>query len=192
MTQTIRKDQMKNYTSEPSEEIALSNAIRLLMHYLGDIHQPLHCVSRVDDKYPAGDRGGNSFPTKSHYGTKELHAVWDKVLFEFHVTEKVPITDDDWVNQGTIATRLIKENPESEIDPSMDPMVWAKESYDIASTFVYAGITEGDALQDNTAYVTKGKALAEKRIATGGYRLAKLLESMTIGVSAEQIKFLQM
>ena len=162
------------------------------MHYLGDIHQPLHCVSRVDDNYPAGDRGGNSFKTKSHYGTKELHAVWDKVLFEFHVTEKVPITDDDWVNQGTIATRLISENPESEIDPSMDPMVWAKESYDIASTFVYAGITEGDALQDNTEYVTKGKALAEKRIATGGYRLAKLLESMTLGISAEQIKFLQM
>jgi hypothetical protein len=183
---------MRNTGSEASEEIALSNGMRFLMHYLGDVHQPLHCVSRVDDKYPAGDRGGNSFPTKSHYKTKELHAVWDKVLYEFHVTEKVPITDDDWVNQGNIAQRIMSENPESEIDPSMDPTVWAKESFEIASTFVYEGITEGDDLQANEAYITKGRAFAEKRIATGGYRLAKLLESMTLGVSNEEIKFLQM
>lgn len=179
---------MRKYGSDTSEEIALSNGIRFLMHYLGDIHQPLHCVSRVDDKYPSGDKGGNAFPTKSHYGTKELHAVWDTVLYEFHVTEKVPITDDDWVNQGTIAARIMKENPESEIDPSMDPTVWAKESYDIASTFVYGGLTEGAAVPDE--YVTKGRALAEKRIATGGYRLAKLLESMTLAISAEEMKFL--
>ena len=83
---------------------------------MGDIHQPLHCTARVDDKYPAGDKGGNMFPTASHYGTKELHAIWDKVLFEFHVTEKVPITDDDWVNQGKIAERIMNENPESSID----------------------------------------------------------------------------
>ena len=146
---------MKNKTSEPSEEIALSNALRFLMHYVGDIHQPLHATSRVDDKYPAGDRGGNSFPTKSHYGTKELHAVWDKVLFEFHVTEKVPITDDDWVNQGNIAQRIMSENPESEIDASMDPTVWANESYEIASTFIYKGISEGDDLKLNTDYITK-------------------------------------
>ena len=177
---------MKTNTTAASENIALSNGIRLLMHYMGDIHQPLHCVSRVDDKYPAGDKGGNAFPTKSHYGTKELHAVWDKVLYEFHVTEKVPITDDDWVNQGNIAARIMKENPESEIDSSMDPTVWAHESYEIASTFVYAGLTEGAAPSDD--YVTKGRAIAEKRIATGGYRLAKLLESMTL--SLDEIKFL--
>lgn len=119
----------RNSTEPASEPLAMSNAIRLLMHYMGDIHQPLHCVSRVDDAYPSGDKGGNAFPTKSHYGTKELHAVWDKVLYEFHVTEAVPLTDDDWVNQGTIATRIMKENPESEIDPSMDPTVWAHESW---------------------------------------------------------------
>jgi hypothetical protein len=174
--------------SDTSEQIALSNGMRFLMHYLGDIHQPLHCVSRVDDEFPAGDKGGNAFKTKSHYKTKELHAVWDKVIYEFHVTEKVPITDDDWVNQGVIAARIMQESPESEIDPSMDPTVWAKESFDIASTFVYAGLTEGAAPSDE--YVTKGQKIAEKRIATGGYRLAKLLESMTLAISDEEIKFL--
>lgn len=46
----------------------------------------------------------------------------------------------------------MEENPESEIDPSMNPMDWAKESYDIASTFIYKGVTEGAAVPDD--YVT--------------------------------------
>jgi hypothetical protein len=57
--------------------------MRLLIHYAGDIHQPLHATSRVDDNYPSGDRGGNSFPLPAKDGTKNLHAVWDSVLYEY-------------------------------------------------------------------------------------------------------------
>lgn len=53
------------------------------MHYVGDIHQPLHASTRVDSQYPNGDRGGNSFPVASKDGIKELHAVWDSILYEF-------------------------------------------------------------------------------------------------------------
>jgi hypothetical protein len=31
-----------------SDEERLSYALRLLIHYVGDIHQPLHAISRVD------------------------------------------------------------------------------------------------------------------------------------------------
>ena len=71
----------------------------------------------------------------------------------------------------------------------MDPTVWANESYEISSTFVYKGIHEGDTIQDNTTYIKDGLKIAEKRIATGGYRLAKLLESMALG--EEPTAFLQ-
>ena len=53
------------------------------MHYVGDIHQPLHASTRVNSKYPIGDRGGNSFPLTSKDGINELHAVWDSLLYEF-------------------------------------------------------------------------------------------------------------
>ena len=76
------------------------------------------------------------------------------------------------------------ENPESEINKSMDPEVWAQESYHIASTFVYKHIKEGEAIQDNHHYIKGGLKLAEKRIATGGYRLANILESMALGKEA--------
>ena len=42
-----------------SDEERLSYAMRLLIHFIGDIHQPLHAISRVDSKYPKGDAGGN-------------------------------------------------------------------------------------------------------------------------------------
>jgi hypothetical protein len=43
----------------PNESDARSFALRLVIHYVGDLHQPLHTVSEVDYEYPAGDRGGN-------------------------------------------------------------------------------------------------------------------------------------
>jgi len=58
-----------------------STALRLIIHYVGDIHQPLHSVSRVDDSYKAGDRGGNSVRLPSKDGASNLHAVWDAVAY---------------------------------------------------------------------------------------------------------------
>ena len=53
-------------------------AIRLLIHYVGDFHQPLHCATRVNKNYPKGDLGGNMFKlTGDDLG--ELHAVWDSI-----------------------------------------------------------------------------------------------------------------
>ena len=67
--------------NDHNEEVSKSFALRLLIHYLGDIHQPLHCASRVDDEYPEGDRGGNSFPLRVS-GFRNLHMLWDSVLEE--------------------------------------------------------------------------------------------------------------
>jgi hypothetical protein len=64
-----------------SEEDGISTAMRLMMHYTGDIHQPLHATSRVNADYPAGDRGGNSFAVPSIDGAKNLHSVWDSVVY---------------------------------------------------------------------------------------------------------------
>jgi len=156
--------------------------MRLLIHYVGDVHQPLHATTRVDKKYPAGDKGGNEFPLPGHYGCKELHAVWDKVIYEFHKTLHVPLSDADWDAQGAIAARLIKTYPESSFGmtslDSLNPMVWAHESYEIASTFVYEGIKEDEKLPQS--YLDKALPVAEKRIATGGYRLAHLIKYLDL------------
>lgn len=75
------------------EQTALSYAARLLIHYIGDIHQPMHCVSRINKQYPNGDRGGNSFPLPNHYSAKELHAVWDGAMYEFKANDKMVLIE---------------------------------------------------------------------------------------------------
>ena len=81
--------------SAQPEEMTHAQALRLLVHFVADVHQPLHCVSGYyqleDTKRPelirdpqqaAGlpsDRGGNDL----FYGPKdELHALWDVKLVE--------------------------------------------------------------------------------------------------------------
>lgn len=86
--------------------MAKSLALRLMIHYVGDLHQPLHCLSRVNPEFKAGDRGGNMFPLASHVGIKELHALWDKVLYEYPKSYKFPLTDDEWARVGADAGKF--------------------------------------------------------------------------------------
>jgi hypothetical protein len=39
-------------TRYPTEDQAKSVALRFLIHYVGDLHQPLHTVARVNPSYP--------------------------------------------------------------------------------------------------------------------------------------------
>jgi hypothetical protein len=82
-----------NYNNETR---ARSYALRLLIHYMGDVHQPLHALSRINPEFPAGDRGGNSFPLKNHYSIAELHAAWDSVIYEFHINDKLVSFYTNW------------------------------------------------------------------------------------------------
>jgi len=77
-----------------TEEDSYSIAVRLLIHYVGDSHQPLHSETLVDKQHPDGDKGGNDINLPNHYSANNLHSVWDKVVYEFHVNPKTPFTSD--------------------------------------------------------------------------------------------------
>ena len=49
--------------------------LKMLVHFIGDLHQPLH-MGR------AGDRGGNSIKVKWFRENTNLHAVWDTKMIE--------------------------------------------------------------------------------------------------------------
>jgi hypothetical protein len=67
----------------PADSDGRSFALRLLIHYVGDLHQPLHAVTEVDSTYPSGDRGGNLEAIPSICGAANLHAVWDSVAYNY-------------------------------------------------------------------------------------------------------------
>ncbi len=72
---------MTSSLSGLSDEELRSYALRLLIHYVGDIHQPLHATSRVNPQYKKGDAGGNFVAIPNIGGAKNLHSVWDSVLY---------------------------------------------------------------------------------------------------------------
>jgi hypothetical protein len=125
------------------EANAISVAMRLLIHYVGDVHQPLHATSRVDHQYPKGDFGGNTVHIPSHDGVNELHAFWDSVAYEFSGYADLPFSDTNWTRNGQRADLLLQRHPLSSLSAdtnNLDPMQWAHESFQISESFVYNGI----------------------------------------------------
>jgi hypothetical protein len=53
---------------------------------------------------------------------------------------------------------------------------WAEDSYQIAATYAYDGITEGVKLEDD--YVTANNDRTERQIVLGGYRLAHVIKTI--------------
>ena len=94
-----------------------SFVLRMLIHYVGDIHQPLHATAEVDHAFPSGDQGGNlhKIPDSTSSGVGDLHAVWDSVIYEYAGWETLPFEESDWEWYSEQAKRIISEN---KIDPS--------------------------------------------------------------------------
>lgn len=68
----------------------------MIIHYVGDIHQPLHSTAEVNDSYPHGDNGGNYEQLPKIDGTANLHAVWDSNGYTYTGYPNLPLSDDDW------------------------------------------------------------------------------------------------
>jgi hypothetical protein len=180
---------MSHRYKSATEDDALSTAVRFLIHYTGDIHQPLHATSRVDHEFPKGDRGGNSVSLPSINGAKNLHSVWDSVVYAQTEDFTTPFSDSDWDKIGAYAADLVKTYPASSSDlDSLDPKVWAADSFAISNSDVYKNVKEGDKLSDE--YIQQGAIDAKKQIVIGGTRLAHLMIEVYGSKSEEASKFL--
>jgi S1/P1 Nuclease len=137
-------------TSERAE------ALRFLVHLIGDLHQPLHCA---DDH----DRGGNDVAVFLLGQPTTLHAVWDAGLI--HASD---LSEARWVRQletwldGRDVARLAAG---SVID-------WALESHRAAVEHAYDIPSNG---QLGRAYVETTRPVLEHQLAAAGVRLARVL-----------------
>jgi len=172
------------------ESVGLSTATRFLIHFTMDVHQPLHATARVDDAFPAGDRGGNSLAVANRDGAKNMHAVWDSVIYTQEGYATLPFPDADWENLTERALKIYTENPISKKGSdaaSLDPFVWSYDSFRISKEFLYKDVVAGGVLSSD--YVAKAQKFTEHQIALGGYRLAHIWIDI-LGKNAEKDKFL--
>ncbi len=70
--------------------VVQSVLLRLVIHYAGDISQPLHNANR-------NDRGGNDFPLKLHLEVDNLHALWDTAIYANAKVTPTPFSAQDWI-----------------------------------------------------------------------------------------------
>ena len=75
------------------EDDQRSFALRLIVHYVGDIHQPLHNIDKVDYRHAKGDRGGNmQLVPDDGSGVINLHMLWDSVIYKHYNKQALPLS----------------------------------------------------------------------------------------------------
>lgn len=135
------------------------NALKYVVHFVGDIHQPMH-VSRAEDK------GGNTIQVQYNGQGTNLHSLWDTKLLE-HAG----------LSEDQLAQNFDKATPEQIKKWQGDsPMIWAWESYQI-STQLYAEIGKnGNNIDD--VYYKVHMPIVENRVEKAGIRLAGVLNEI--------------
>ena len=141
-------------------------ALAFLVHFVGDLHQPLHAGDR-------GDLGGNQ--AKADYGAYgperlNLHSIWDGWLAERAISTPPALVrvyspeERSAVNGGTVEE-------------------WSRDSYEVARDVVYASAMGGDPCATlpgraklDDATIAKLVEPARQQITKGGLRLARLLD----------------
>jgi hypothetical protein len=164
-----------------SDQNAQAQALRFIIHFVGDIHQPLHCATRVSSALPQGDEGGNKVMIKVAGKSVKLHSYWDGGIGAFPKGGPGPALNPPALSTiGPAAAKAMKGNPAT--DPKLkldDPTnfdAWAAESFALAKSTAYKGMKNG--VTPTAAYNAKALKVARQRVAWGGYRLAALLNSI--------------
>lgn len=145
-------------------------AFRVLLHVVGDLHQPLHAATKVSIDLPQGDRGGNLVLLPHFPMAKNLHMYWDRgggLLAKKHYTHG---------QIKKMAHDLTSRYPCSQVQADETPLKWAEESHKIAVTTVYQ-------LPINEHYQQKTQHITERRISQAGCRLALLLNKLDSSLS---------
>ena len=144
--------------------------LRLLIHCVADIHQPMHCCSLFNKKFPHGDSGGNRFTLKGKYAN--LHLLWDSGAGAFSENRYLENSFDSKL----IAKELMQKYPRKNFPKTHSVVKWAKESHKLAIAIAYQ-IKEGSIPSEQ--YLEKAREVSKRQAALAGYRLAEILNSIS-------------
>ena len=173
-----------------------AEAVGMLMHFVGDLHQPLHATDR-------DDRGGNGFlimgvplSTLNPRRPGTLHLMWDAA---FRVGKQEDKIVEFWKQPETLgrpkapgegviaeeAAKLIQKYPEEKLnelrDVPLEAEGWAKESHDIGCRFAYPeGLEPSDSEIHPLPpeFIIRSQEIASRRVVLAGYRLAAVLNEI--------------
>jgi hypothetical protein len=168
-----------NILKTSTDKDAQAQALRFIIHFVGDIHQPLHCATRVTSANPEGDRGGNLVSIKVAGKKTNLHSYWDGGIGNFPKSganfAPPPLSQIPAAAAAAMAGNPAT-NPKIKLDEPTNFAAWADESFALAKSTAYKGMQNG--VTPSATYNSKALKVARQRVAWGGYRLAALLNSI--------------
>jgi hypothetical protein len=148
--------------TDPEEQIV---ALKFLLHFVGDLHQPLHSA---DDH----DRGGNDKRVSADtFKAGNLHHFWDTEFVGLLETDAKSIAAD--LIRNIAKERMLKWQ-------SGKPADWAIETFYVAKADAYGRLPSPSPdgryhLSDD--YVTKATGDVATQLSTAGVRLAFILNT---------------
>ncbi len=134
--------------------------LKLLIHFTGDMHCPMHAGRQ-------SDRGGNGFVVEFGGVESNLHRLWDTQL----VDAAHPWGALEWA---------------ANIDPAMnrrqrrviaggEPLEWMEETVSLAHS-IYADTPQYEPV--SWEYINKYELLVERKFLEAGHRLARILNDI--------------
>ena len=169
---TRRLVRLQTLLADPhTERSERALALRLLVHILGDIHQPLHMADNAD-------RGGNDVFVRLYAGATRyrLHEVMDTVLLKELVGAQRP---------RAYAQQLIERyRPQFATWQQGNMATWGQQTHLLAVNRSYGSLpgfacnTHGATMTLPAAYVQDAKRYLPEQVTKAGVRIAAVLNAV--------------
>ena len=137
-------------------------ALRFLIHFAGDLHQPLNAGYRRD-------RGGETISVTFRGEESNLHRFWDGDLL-------ATMIDDEAAFAQRLTQRITAQQKK---DWGRDHLrTWIWDSHRLAVETAYAGLPAGNPKPLDEAYISKARSVIEEQLSKAGIRLAEILNRL--------------
>lgn len=151
--------QLRILENRMTPRAARAEALKWVVHLVGDLHVPLHVGDR-------GDRGGNDLQVRFERRRLSLHSFWDG-----------PVLQSMGLSENAMVSR-IEQQLRSRSDVTMIASGtitrWAMETHRVARDVAYRRLADNLVIDD--AYLSAAHPAAEELLLRAGVRLAALLD----------------
>ncbi len=156
-----RLENFKLVLANPQESRqARYEALKFLVHFIGDLHQPLHCADNHD-------RGGNDVRVTFFGTSSNLHKVWDSDIIT--ISGGLNRTANRISNPPQTPSALAALQAGSFVD-------WALDAHKLATDHAYQNIPANKRL--GQSYYNHTRPIVDEQLHKAGLRLAAILNEV--------------
>ncbi len=151
--------QMRILENRMTPRATRAEALKWVVHLVGDLHVPLHVGDR-------GDRGGNDLQVRYDRRRLSLHSFWDG-----------PVLQSMGLSENAMVSRIeqrLRSRSDTTAIASGTIERWAMETHRVARDVAYRRLASNLVIDD--AYLAAAHPAAEELLLRAGVRLAELLD----------------